>query len=272
MVDMTYAEVPPGTTVLETDRLVLRRWLLSDAPMQRQLWLERDPRVPPHRRISPDGQPSVEDLEDWIRKDDPSASLGLLAAVRKDSGELVGYCGLIANSHGQDGLSSCGVARPRDDLAPDAPSSPSGSRRAASSRRQVEGRSDASRHSEDAVASVEGGWEPSEAPFARLELEHCDASNERYVPQREANESRVIHEVHSYDFAGADPIHPEPGPDSYLCFPDVNAEEPRSDDHETKHDQNRREQPQIRRAPRAHDAGKGKQAAEESATHTGTDR
>jgi ribosomal-protein-alanine N-acetyltransferase len=103
MVEMTYAEVPPGTAVLETDRLVLRRWLLSDAAMQRQLWLERDPRVPPHRRISPDGHPSVEDLEDWIREDDPSAPLGLLAAVRKDSGKVVGYCGLIRNSHGQDG-------------------------------------------------------------------------------------------------------------------------------------------------------------------------
>ena len=99
---MTHAEEPPGTTVLETDRLVLRRWLLSDASMQRQLWSERDPRVPPHRRISADGHPSVADLEAWIREDEPSAPLGLLAAVRKDTGEAVGYCGIIANTHGQD--------------------------------------------------------------------------------------------------------------------------------------------------------------------------
>lgn len=100
---MARAEVPPGTPVLETDRLVLRRWLLSDAPMQRQLWLERDPRVPPHRRISPDGHPSLGDLEGWIREDDPSVPLGLLAAVRKDCGVFAGYCGIIANTHGQDG-------------------------------------------------------------------------------------------------------------------------------------------------------------------------
>jgi ribosomal-protein-alanine N-acetyltransferase len=100
---MTSPRVPSGTTVLETDRLVLRRWLPADAAMQRQLWMERDARVPPHRRISSDGRPSIEDLEDRIRRDDRSASLGLLAAVRKDSGEAIGYCGLIANVHGQDG-------------------------------------------------------------------------------------------------------------------------------------------------------------------------
>ena len=94
--------VPEGETVLETQRLLLRRWLVSDAAVQRRLWEERDPRVPPQRRISVDGHPTVEDLEDWIRGDDPEARLGLLVAVRKDSREVIGYCGLIANTHGQD--------------------------------------------------------------------------------------------------------------------------------------------------------------------------
>jgi RimJ/RimL family protein N-acetyltransferase len=91
------------SVVLETDRLVLRRWRVSDAALQRELWTERDPRVPPHRRISPDGHPTIEDLEDRIRNDLPDASLGLLAAERRSSGDVIGYCGLIPNVHGQDG-------------------------------------------------------------------------------------------------------------------------------------------------------------------------
>ena len=47
---------------LETDRLVLRRQQAEDATIYRRLWTERDPRVPQHRRISPDGRASVEDL------------------------------------------------------------------------------------------------------------------------------------------------------------------------------------------------------------------
>lgn len=100
---MTSPGLPSGTTVLETDRLVLRRWVVADAALQRRLWMERDSRVPPHRRISSDGRPRIEDLEDRIRRDHPSPSLGLLATVRKDSGQAIGYCGLIANTHGQDG-------------------------------------------------------------------------------------------------------------------------------------------------------------------------
>lgn len=94
--------VPDGETVLETERLILRRRLVSDATVQHQLWAERDARVPAHRRISVDGHPTVADLEEGIRHDDAGGSLGLLAAVRKESGEVIGYCGLIANTHGQD--------------------------------------------------------------------------------------------------------------------------------------------------------------------------
>ena len=67
--------------VLETDRLLLRPWRVSEAVVQHEMWTERDPRVPPHRRIDADGRPTVEDVEDWIRSSSGSHSLGLLAAV-----------------------------------------------------------------------------------------------------------------------------------------------------------------------------------------------
>ncbi|MEV0951504.1 GNAT family N-acetyltransferase [Promicromonospora sp. NPDC050249] len=88
--------------VLETDRLLLRPWQVSEAAVQREMWTERDPRVPPHRRIDAEGRPTLEDVEDWIRGQPRSGSLALLAAERKGSGDVVGYCGLIANTHGQD--------------------------------------------------------------------------------------------------------------------------------------------------------------------------
>ena len=91
-----------GEVVLETDRLLLRRWRVSDAAFQRQLWTERDPRVPPHRRIGGDGHPTLEDIEGWIRSGDPDPSLGLLVAERRGSADAVGYCGLIPNVHGQE--------------------------------------------------------------------------------------------------------------------------------------------------------------------------
>lgn len=94
---------PMDDLVLETDRLLLRRWRVSDAAVQRRLWTERDPRVPPHRRIDPDGRPTLEDIESWFREQTPEPTLGLLAAVHRDSGEVIGYSGLIANAHGQAG-------------------------------------------------------------------------------------------------------------------------------------------------------------------------
>ncbi|WP_265523126.1 GNAT family N-acetyltransferase [Oerskovia flava] len=100
---MNHARVPAGEVVLETDRLLLRRWLVTDAPLQRELWAERDPRVPPHRRIGHDGRPTLEDIENRIRREEPDASLGLLAAERRDTGDVIGYCGLLPNDHGQDG-------------------------------------------------------------------------------------------------------------------------------------------------------------------------
>jgi ribosomal-protein-alanine N-acetyltransferase len=100
---MDYAGVPRIGVVLETDRLLLRPWRVTDAAVQRELWTERDPRVPPHRRIGPDGHPTLKDVEDSIRRDDRHPSPGLLAAEQKSSGRVIGYCGLIPNKYGRDG-------------------------------------------------------------------------------------------------------------------------------------------------------------------------
>ncbi|WP_211278080.1 GNAT family N-acetyltransferase [Couchioplanes caeruleus] len=85
---------PGREVVLETDRLLLRPWRVAEAVIQRELWTERDPRVPPHRRIDADGHPTVAELEDSIRTDHPS-SIGLLAVERKAARDVIGYCGLI---------------------------------------------------------------------------------------------------------------------------------------------------------------------------------
>ncbi len=59
-----------------------------------ELWSERDPRVPPHRRISADGRPTVAELAESIRSH-PPASVGLLAIEVLGSRDVVGYCGLV---------------------------------------------------------------------------------------------------------------------------------------------------------------------------------
>jgi ribosomal-protein-alanine N-acetyltransferase len=86
---------------LETDRLLLRPWRTSEAVVLHDLWTERDPRVPPHRRIDADGHPTVADLEDWIRTNQPS-SIGLLAAEPRVDRDVIGYCGLIDSGPGSD--------------------------------------------------------------------------------------------------------------------------------------------------------------------------
>ena len=70
--------------------------------MQHELWTERDPRVPPHRRIDADGHPTVKDLEESIRTNQ-SSSVGLLAVERKAAGDVIGYCGLIESERGAAG-------------------------------------------------------------------------------------------------------------------------------------------------------------------------
>jgi ribosomal-protein-alanine N-acetyltransferase len=88
----------PVLETLETERLILRRRRADDAAVYRQLWTERDPRVPAHRRVDADGRPTVADIGAAILREEPG--LVLLAVVRKDSGDVIGYCGLIAREGG----------------------------------------------------------------------------------------------------------------------------------------------------------------------------
>lgn len=83
--------------VLETARLLLRPWRVEEASIQREMWLERDPRVPPRRRIDADGHPALAEFEESIRASDPS-SAGLLAVQRRLEGDVIGYCGLVGGA------------------------------------------------------------------------------------------------------------------------------------------------------------------------------
>src|SRR6185312_12944847 len=83
---------------LETDRLILRRRRVGEAAVYRQLWAERDLRVPPHRRIDAEGRPTVEDIAAEVRA--TGADSGLLAVERKGTADVIGCCGLI--SHGNE--------------------------------------------------------------------------------------------------------------------------------------------------------------------------
>ncbi|GAB2662905.1 GNAT family N-acetyltransferase [Kribbella swartbergensis] len=79
---------------LDTERLQLRVWEPSDAEQYRGLWVERDPRS--LRRIDDEGRPTVDDIRGWLTKNPLAAEpgLGLLKIVRRDGGDLIGYCGL----------------------------------------------------------------------------------------------------------------------------------------------------------------------------------
>jgi len=84
--------------ILVTDRLILRRQRAGDADVFHRLWTERDERVPPHRRIDAGGHPTAEDIAAGIRAGHETA--GLLTVVRKDTGDVIGYCGLVSHGNG----------------------------------------------------------------------------------------------------------------------------------------------------------------------------
>ncbi|WP_031465875.1 GNAT family N-acetyltransferase [Sciscionella sediminilitoris] len=88
--------------ILETDRLLLRPWREAEAVVQRELWTERDPRVPPHRRIDAAGRPTLAELEESIRTERLWAT-GLPAIERRTERDVIGYCGLVDNDRGPAG-------------------------------------------------------------------------------------------------------------------------------------------------------------------------
>src|SRR5580700_154769 len=90
----------PVLDALETDRLVLRQRRVDEAAIYRQLWTERDPRVPPHRQIDPQGRPTVEDIAARILAERKESGPGLLAVERKGTADILGYCGLVFHGNG----------------------------------------------------------------------------------------------------------------------------------------------------------------------------
>jgi RimJ/RimL family protein N-acetyltransferase len=85
---------------LETDRLILRHRRMGEAAIYRQLWAERDLRVPPHRRINAEGRPTVDDIAAQIRAERVKPGLGILAVERKGTADVIGYFGLTFHRSG----------------------------------------------------------------------------------------------------------------------------------------------------------------------------
>ena len=79
--------------LLVTDRLRLRPWCADEAAVLRELWAERDPRVPAHRRLDADGRPWEVELRASILTS-PSMER-LLAVQRADAPGPIGYCGWV---------------------------------------------------------------------------------------------------------------------------------------------------------------------------------
>ncbi|MFI1914124.1 GNAT family N-acetyltransferase [Nocardia sp. NPDC020380] len=99
MTQKAYTKFP---TNLLTERLRLRTWLPSDAEDHHSLWVERDVRA--LRRIDAAGHPTVEDLRGWAvaRPLGAEPGLGLLPIELRESGEFIGYCGLIVGQGSYD--------------------------------------------------------------------------------------------------------------------------------------------------------------------------
>jgi ribosomal-protein-alanine N-acetyltransferase len=90
----------PVLDTLETDRLRLRPRRVDEAASYRELWAERDPRVPPHRLIDPEGRPTVEDIATQIRAERAQPRPGILAVERKGTSGVIGCAGLIFHGAG----------------------------------------------------------------------------------------------------------------------------------------------------------------------------
>jgi RimJ/RimL family protein N-acetyltransferase len=86
----------PFAQELETRRLLMRPWRLSDSEAIRGLWAERDPRS--LHVIDVAGRPTVDDIRLRIQEqleESTRTGLALLAIERKGEGDFVGYCGVI---------------------------------------------------------------------------------------------------------------------------------------------------------------------------------
>lgn len=93
----------PVLDTLETDRLILRHRRVDEAAIYRQLWSERDLRVPARRRIGPEGWPTVQDVAAHIREERAAPGPGILAVELKKTADVIGYCGVVFHGNGAPG-------------------------------------------------------------------------------------------------------------------------------------------------------------------------
>lgn len=91
---MTEPSAEPALDLLQTDRLILRRQRVEDAVVFHRLWTERDERVPAHRRLDASGHPTVQEIAAHIRELD-LATPGLLTVEVRETGDAIGYCGVV---------------------------------------------------------------------------------------------------------------------------------------------------------------------------------
>lgn len=56
--------------------------------------------MPAHRRISPEGRPTVDDIAAQICAEREQSAPGILAVERKGTADVIGYCGLVFHGTG----------------------------------------------------------------------------------------------------------------------------------------------------------------------------
>lgn len=101
------------TKILETERLVLRTWTLSDADMNAAYALWSDPEV--KKDIIHHAPESLDDIRKTVQagaKHQEEFGTQLWAVVEKISGQLIGCCGFILFEDGPAYELVCHLARP----------------------------------------------------------------------------------------------------------------------------------------------------------------
>jgi len=81
-----------GDNVVMTPRLLLRPWEPHEATIMRELWTERDPRVPLHPWIDNNGRQAVDDLRQQLEQAGEKR-VGVLAVEDRTAGKSSAIAG-----------------------------------------------------------------------------------------------------------------------------------------------------------------------------------